>query len=452
MTQPTAAVTSQDINQDIAIDIPADLARALVTPRSYSNGETAEAYRWLRANNPLGRASHEGYDPFWVVTKHEDLFAISRNNKLFLSGERQATLTDQAGDKRAREITGGSPHLVRTLVQMDAPDHPKYRALTQGWFMPQNVKKLEEAIRGIARRNVDKFLVTGGECDFVRDVALGYPLHVIMSILGVPEEDEPRMLKLTQELFGARDPEQARVMGEMSSEQLAMILKMILDDFANYFGEISKARLAEPKDDLATVIATAIVDGEPISDREAAGYYTIVATAGHDTTSTTTATAMAALADDPKLLQQLKADPSKIGAFIDEAIRWAAPVKTFMRSASEDTEMRGRKIAKGDWLMLCYESANRDEEVFDHPYEFRLDRTPNRQLSFGAGGHVCLGQHLARMEMRILYEELLPHIASVRRNGEQRVSEGVFVVGLKSLPIAWEADASAPKRQSPSAA
>lgn len=448
MTQQTAAVTSHDI----AIDIPEELAQALVTPRSYSNGETSEAYRWLRANNPLGRANAKGFDPFWVVTKHEDLFAISRNNKLFLSGEKQTTLTDQAVDKRAREITGGSPHLVRSLVQMDAPDHPKYRALTQGWFMPQNVKKLEDAIRDIARKNVRKFLATDGECDFVKDVALGYPLHVIMSILGVPEEDEPRMLKLTQELFGARDPEQARVMGEMSSEQLAMMMKMVLDDFAKYFGEISKARLAAPKDDLATVIATAIVDGEPISDREAAGYYTIVATAGHDTTSTTTATAMAALADDPELLQQLKADPAKIGAFIDEAIRWAAPVKTFMRSASEDTELRGRQIAKGDWLMLCYESANRDEDVFEKPYEFRLDRSPNRQLSFGAGGHVCLGQHLARMEMRILYEELLPHIASVRRNGEQTVSEGVFVVGLKSLPIAWERDPHAPAAGSLAAA
>lgn len=442
MTQHATAATSPDID----VNIPEELARALVTPRSYATGETTEAHRWLRANNPLGRASVEGFDPFWVVTKHEDLFAISRNNKLFLSGELQTTLTDQAGDKRAREITGGSPHLVRTLVQMDAPDHPKYRALTQGWFMPQNVKKLEAAIRGIARKNVDTFLATNGECDFVKDVALGYPLHVIMSILGVPEEDEPRMLKLTQELFGARDPEQARIMGELTSDQLAMMLKMILDDFANYFGAISEARVKEPKDDLATVIATAMIDGEPISNREAAGYYTIVATAGHDTTSTTTATAMAALADNPELLRQLKDDPSKIGAFIDEAIRWAAPVKTFMRSASEDTELRGRKIAKGDWLMLCYESANRDEDVFEHPYEFRLDRSPNRQLSFGAGGHVCLGQHLARMEMRILYEELLPHIASVRRNGEQRISEGVFVVGLKTLPIAWERDPGAPEQ------
>ena len=440
MTQQTTAATSPALD----LDIPENLARALVTPRSYATGETTEAHRWLRANNPLGVARLEGFDPFWVVTRHEDLAAISRNNKLFLSGEKPTTLTDRATDERAREITGGSPHLVRSLVQMDAPDHPKYRALTQGWFMPQNVKKLEAAIRGIARKNVQKFLDTNGTCDFVRDVALGYPLHVIMSILGVPEQDEPRMLKLTQELFGARDPEQTRVMGEMTPQQLAMMIKMVLDDFASYFGAISEARRKEPQDDLATVIANAIVDGEPISDREAAGYYTIVATAGHDTTSTTTATAMAALADNPELLRALKADPSKIGAFIDEAIRWASPVKTFMRSASEDTELRGRKIAKGDWLMLCYESANRDEDVFEKPYEFRLDRTPNRQISFGGGGHVCLGQHLARMEMRILYEELLPYVASVRRNGEQRISESTFVCGLKTLPIVWERDASAP--------
>ncbi|MFC0284328.1 cytochrome P450 [Camelimonas abortus] len=445
MTQQTAAAAGNGAPaHDPAIDIPQEIAVKLVRPECYANGETAEAHRWLRANNPLGRASVEGYDPFWVVTKHEDLAYISRNNKLFLSGERQTTLTDKAGDRRAREITGGSPHLVRTLVQMDAPDHPKYRGLTQSWFMPQNLKKLENLVRDIARKNVRKFLETNGQCDFVKDVALAYPLHVIMSILGVPEEDEPRMLRLTQELFGARDPEQARVFGEMTSDQLAMILKMVLDDFANYFNAISEARRKEPKDDLATVIANAMVDGEPISPREAAGYYTIVATAGHDTTSSTTAWAMSVLADRPDILQQLKQDPSRIGAFIDEAIRWATPVKTFMRSASEDTELRGRKIARGDWIMLCYESANRDEEVFENPYEFRLDRTPNRQIAFGGGAHVCLGQHLARLEMRILYEELLPHIASVRRNGEMKISEGVFVIGPKTLPIAWERDNSAP--------
>src|SRR5262245_3547636 len=187
--------------------IPEMHAEALVTPTAYADGRVFETYRWLRGNQPFGVAKVEGGDPFWVATRHADILEISRQNDLFHSGDRSPTLTTQVMDKRVREMMGGSPHLLRTLVQMDAPDHPKYRALTQGWFMPQNLRGLEDRIRKIARTAVDKMAGLGGECDFVKEVALHYPLHVIMTILGVPEEDEPRMLKLTQELFGAADPE-----------------------------------------------------------------------------------------------------------------------------------------------------------------------------------------------------------------------------------------------------
>jgi len=332
-------------------------------------------------------------------------------------------------------MTGGSPHLVRSLVQMDAPDHPKYRALTQSWFLPHNIRSLEERIRRIARASVENMLEKGGECEFVADVALHFPLHVIMEILGVPAEDEPRMLMLTQELFGSTDPELGRQAETQDPAKAIELVQAVLMDFYNYFAKITAARRAEPRDDLASVIANSTIDGQPISEFEALSYYVIVATAGHDTTSSSTAGAMWALAERPAEFDKVRANPALIPGLVEEAVRWTTPVKHFMRSATADTELRGRRIAKDDWLMLCYASGNRDEDVFEDPFAFRVDRSPNRLVSFGYGAHLCLGQHLAKMEMRILFEEMLPHLKSLELAGEPKMSEAVFVNGPKKLPI-----------------
>jgi cytochrome P450 len=420
------------------VRIPDNVARNLVDPTAYADDRLHQAYGWLRANNPLGLAEVEGFDPFWVVTRHADILEISRQNALFHNGDRPTTLIDQAGEARARKITGGSPHLVRSLVQMDAPDHPKYRALTQAWFMPPNLKPLEDKIRVIARAAVARMRATGDRCDFVADVALAYPLHVVMSILGVPEHDEPRMLMLTQQLFGAQDPDTQRAVASLDAAEYSAMLDAVVADFAAYFGAISADRRANPRQDLASVIANALIDGEPISDLEATGYYIIVATAGHDTTSSSLAGGLWGLAQDPAMLARIQADPSLIPGLVDESIRWTTPVKTFMRSATEDTEIGGRAIAKGDWMMLCYASGNRDEAVFEAPFEFRPDRKPNRHLAFGYGAHLCLGQHLAKMEMRILWEELLPLLKSVELDGQPKLTQSWFVNGLKTLPIRFE--------------
>ncbi len=417
--------------------IPNELAAKLVEPATYASRELFDAYRWLRANNPLGLAQVDGFDPFWVVTKHADILEISRNNALFPSAVRGTTLTTKGGDARARAITG-TPHLVRSLVQMDEPDHMKYRLLTQAWFMPANIKKREKEIRTLARNAVEQFAALPGRCDFVKDVALHYPLRVVMNILGVPEEDFGRMLRLTQELFGASDPDTERFKAALSDEQFAQLLIGVVQDFNDYFEKITADRRAHPRDDLATLLANAEIDGAPLPPFERTGYYTIIATAGHDTTSSSTAAAMWALATQSGLLERVQADLSLVPALIEEAIRWATPVKTFMRSASADTELRGRRLRQNDWMMLCYASGNRDEEVFSDPDVFDIDRKPNRQLAFGNGAHVCLGQHLARLEMRILYEELLPKLKSVRLDGEPRLSESFFVNGLKTLPISFE--------------
>jgi cytochrome P450 len=416
------------------------VAKALTDPKAYGewNG-LHDKFAWARANAPLAVAEVPDYDPFWAVTRHADIMEVSRNNKLYASGVRQTTLTMKAIDALVRTQTPDG-HLIKSLVQMDAPDHMKYRLLTQTWFMPKNLRILEDRIREIARETVEHMLSLGGECDFARDVALHYPLRVVMNILGVPREDEPRMLLLTQQLFGSTDPELNRDRAEITDPVAGLqMLNFVVADFENYFKDLTASRRQNPQEDVATVLANSTVNGAPIPDRELNGYYIIVATAGHDTTSASTAGAMMELARNPALFERFRsADVDKAG-LIEEAVRWTTPVQHFMRSAVEDTELNGQKIKAGDWMMLCYASGNRDEAVFADPFTFNPDRAPNTQIGFGFGGHVCLGQHLARMEMRILMEELLPRLASVELTGDPARVESVFVGGLKRLPIRFKA-------------
>ena len=422
--------------------LPADVAKALVDPKAYGQWDNLhDKFTWARKNMPLGIAENDDYDPFWAVTRHADILEVSRNNKLFASGIRQSTLTQREIDRMVREQHPESDgHLIRSLVQMDAPDHMKYRLLTQSWFMPKNLKGIEARIREIARETVEAMLAKDGECDFAREIAVDYPLRVIMNILGVPREDEARMLMLTQQLFGPTDPELNRARAEVTDVQAGLqMLQFVIADFENYFSAITADRRQSPKDDIATVLANATVNGAPVGNRELNGYYIIIATAGHDTTSASTAGAIMELAKNPALFERYRAADSDKAALIEEAIRWTTPVQHFMRSATEDTELAGQKISKGDWMMLCYASGNRDEAVFDDPFTFNPDRAPNNQVAFGFGGHVCLGQHLARMEMRILMEELLPRLSSLELAGEPARVESVFVGGLKRLPIRFKA-------------
>jgi cytochrome P450 len=385
---------------------------------------------------PMEQAQPDGFDPFWVVVKHADILEVERQNDLFHNGDRATTLTPIEIDKRVRAMMGGSPHLVRSLVQMDNPDHSNYRRLTQSWFMPQNLRRLETRIREIAKSFIDRMAAHGERCDFARDVAFLYPLHVIMEVMGVPEVDEPRMLKLTQELFGSADPDLNRSGANLTDPDTALrSIQSVVADFISYFNAMTEDRRAKPRDDLASVIANGTINGQPLGYLEAMSYYIIAATAGHDTTSNTTASGMWALAENPEQFHKLKSNPTLVPSFLEESIRWATPVKHFMRSATADATLRGKKIAKGDWLMLCYPSGNRDEDVFKDPFRFDIERSPNKHVAFGYGAHVCLGQHLGRMEMRILWEELLPRLESVEIAGTPKLMEANFVCGPKSVPI-----------------
>ena len=421
------------------MSISQDLADTIVNPKAYAAGEPVdEAFAWLRREAPLAKVQPTGFDPFWAVTRHADIQAVERQNDLFHNGDRPATLTTTDAERRVRAMTGGSPHLVRSLVQMDNPDHMAYRRLSQGAFLPQNLRALEGRIREIAREFIERMASYGERCDFAKDVAFLYPLRVIMEVMGVPQSDEPRLLKLTQELFGSSDPDMNRSGEAASSTQLTEDVGRSVADLQAYFGAITMDRQANPRDDLCSLIANGRINGEPMPHLEMMGYYIIAATAGHDTTSNTTAGALWALAERPDDLARLKSDPSMIPGFVEESIRWVTPVKHFMRSATADTELGGQAIAKGDWMMLCYPSGNRDETVFDDPFQFDIGRTPNRHVAFGYGAHVCLGQHLGRLEMRILWEELLPRLESVELDGTPTRTEANFVCGPKSVPIRFK--------------
>ena len=244
------------------------------------------------------------------------------------------------------------------------------------------------------------------------------------------------MLKLTQEIFGNLDADMNRTgSAKQTSEQALLNLNNAIDTFFQYFDGITRDRRANPRDDIATVIANGTIDGEPIGSFEAMSYYSLVATAGHDTVSSSIGSAVLALCEHPEEFRKVKQNPDLIPSLVEESLRWSSPVRHFMRTAATDYELRGQQIKAGDWLMLCYLSGDRDEEVFENPDEFRVDRTPNKQLSFGFGGHMCLGQHMARLEMRVFFEEFLAKVSSLELAGTAEHSRAVFVGGLKALPI-----------------
>ncbi len=272
---------------------------------------------------------------------------------------------------------------------------------------------------------------SSGECDFARDVAMYFPIEVITSLLGLPDEDVPRLLKLTQELFGIADPEPRR--GESVEDAQAVIL-----DFFTYFTALTQQRRATPTEDLASVIANARIDGRELNPGELISYHVIIATAGHDTTSSTISGGLLALLQNPKELQRLRDDPSLLATAADEMIRWVSPVKHFMRTAIEDYQLRGETIHKGQSVLLSYPSANRDEAVFEEPVSFDVGRSPNKHLAFGMGPHFCLGASLARLEIQTIFNEMLPRLEWIELAGEPEFMQTTFVGGPKHLPIRYK--------------
>lgn len=424
--------------------VPEHIAKQVVLPEGHRD-ETAlfDAYRWLRENNPLGVAFVDGYDPIHLVSKHADIMEIERQPQIFTSGggenkgSENPILTNQAGDEFTKSINNGSLRILETLTYLDPPEHTVVKDIALDWFRPGNLKQWEATIRDLARDSVSKLVDSGGQLDFVKDFAMHFPLHVIMSLFGVPASDEPRMMALTQDFFGVADPDAAREDVEpLTPTAAAQQFAAAIADFFAYFGELVDDRRANPRDDLATIIANArSEDGEYFPRETAYGYFVAIATAGHDTTSSTMAGGIHALSQNPDLLRRIQGDLSLVPNLVNESLRWASPVKHFMRTALSPYEIRGQAIAPGDRFMLLYQSGNRDTDIFAEPDVFDIDRRPNKHIAFGYGPHMCIGQHLAKIELRIMFEELLPKLDQIQIISETKVIQTNFVGGLKNMPV-----------------
>lgn len=387
-----------------------------------------ETFRQLREHDPVCLVEHPDFEPFWAITRHDDIKAISQNNTEFLNNPR--TVLIQKEFEQALRDKFGTRNGLETLIHMDNPKHRKLRNVTRDWFKPGPIEKLGPDMSRIARQYVDKMESMGGECDFVKDIALLYPLRVIMSIIGVAPEEEGMMLKLTQELFGGQDPTQSR--GEGVDDGLNVLM-----DFFNYFTAVVEDRKKNPNQDLASVLANALVDGEPMAQLDQISYFIITATAGHDTTSATISGGMKALLEHPEQMRKLRENPALSRQAAREMIRWVSPVRHMMRTATKDVVLQGKTIRAGESLCLWYPSANRDAEAIENPDVFDIERDNRNQLAFGFGGHMCLGQHLAVLEVELFFRELLPRLAHMELAADPEWVQAIFVGGLKSMPVRY---------------
>jgi cytochrome P450 len=415
------------VNEELPMTTPTmdEAAKVLADPLAYADEPKLHAaLTHLRANAPVSWVEVPNYRPFWAITKHADITDIERDNVLFTNWPRPVLTTTEGDELQANAG-------VRTLIHLDDPQHRVVRAIGADWFRPKAMRALKVRVDELARNYVDKMMAVGPECDFVQEVAVNYPLYVIMSLLGIPESDFPRMLKLTQELFGSDDSEFKR--GSSNEDQIPALFDMF-----QYFNGVTAARREHPTEDLASAIANARIDGEPLSDIDTVSYYLIVATAGHDTTSATISGGLHGLVENPDQLQRLRDNLDLMPLATEEMIRWVTPVKEFMRTAAEDTTVRGVPIAAGESVLLSYVSANRDEDVFTDPFRFDVGRDPNKHLAFGYGVHFCLGAALARMEVNSFFTELLPRVKSIELTGAPQHTATTFVGGLKHLPVRYQ--------------
>ena len=409
----------------------------LVDPQRYaSHGYPHDIWRRLRSESPVHWCEPAEIMPFWAITKHAHIAEISKQPDAFVSGKGIVPASREDAARMARGEK--SPFdMMQTIITMDPPKHRKYRKVASPWFTPQALGRIDEVVTASARRLVDRLYDAqrGGEgvCDFVTEIAVQHPLRILCSILGVPEADEPVVLRLTQQLFAGDDPEFKR-----SEEDRNEAFRALGIEFLQYFGKIIGDRRTKPSGDLASVLANAEVDGARMGDIETLGYYLITFTAGHDTTRNSLAGGMHALIENPAERAKLRRDPAgRAVDAVEEIVRWTTPVNYMMRTAARDYELGEAKIRTGDRVMLFYASANRDEDVFEAPNAFRIDRHPNPHLGFGIGEHFCIGSHLARRSQRALFSELVGRLEDVSLDAPIERLAASFVAGIKHLPMRY---------------
>jgi cytochrome P450 len=414
--------------------------RDLVSPRAYAErGIPHERWTELRRLDHLHFCEPRGFDSFYAVVRHRDICEISKQPDLFWN--RKGIVLESRSQKTILEAESGLGSL-RAILVMDPPEHRDYRKVASAWFTPRAIGRVDPVAEQSARRLVDGLVERArggeGECEFANEVAAQHPLRILATILGLPREQEPKLLELTSQLFASDDPDLQRE----GQDRLAAA-KALAVDFFQLFNEIIEDRRARPRDDLATVLAKGQVNGEPMPPLETLGYFLIVFTAGHDTTKNSLVGGLHALAQHPEEFEKLKRKPELIPSAVEEILRYVSPVNYMKRVVGRDLEFRGQKLREGDNLVLFYGSANRDDTVFDDPFAFRVDRKPNPHLAFGIGEHFCLGAHLARRSQRALLAELVRRLEAIEIVGEPEQIHSSFVVGLKKLPLRYRVSQAA---------
>ncbi len=434
------------------LEMPFPEDRILDTSYYGEHGIPHDLFSWLRENDPVRKFEVSDYQPFWAVTKSEHIHEVEKQADIFRSWP-QPTLTprtrrfgdDEGMSEEAQnfvaELLKDSPvaecfqsgEIMRTLIHMDAPDHQKYRDLVQPWFKPKNLANFETRMHEITRELLDDMMGDGTvqTCEFVNRVAVYHPLRMLCELLGIPRSDEQFLLKLTNEFFAGDDEDLAR------SDNPMDFLTTVKEIF-EYFYHLSEERKRNPTEDLGSYIANGTIDGQPIPLKELVSYYLVIATAGHDTTRNAIAGGLHALLENPDQLKKWQDNLSLTKFAAEEIIRWTVPVIQFARTANNDYELAGKHIKKGDLVGLFYASGGRDEEAVESPFDFRIDRQKNKHVSFGSGPHICIGMLLARLEVRIFFEQLLPRLESIELADTPKLIKSSFIHGVKHLPIRYQ--------------
>ena len=398
----------------------------VIGPDAYaSHGYPHAAWKRLRRESPVHWFDLPNGVGFWAVTRRADIVQISKQPQLFQNAPRLAVFEE-----------GGPPEgertFVRQLLNMDPPEHGKYRNAASSWFTPRAIRRRRPEVVKLTRELLVAMAPDGDthEADFVADLAAPLTLSVLADMLGVPRDDWPLMFEWTNQIVGSADPE-FRVEGESATETVSKARNGLFE----YFLALAEKRRAEPQDDMISVLANAEIDGAPIPPLELLSFYLVLVVAGNETTRNAASGGLLALIENPGELAKLRGDPGLVESGVEEIVRWTSPVIQFCRTPVEDVELHGKKIRAGESLCLFYPSANRDEEAFEDPDSFRVDRRPNPHLGFGIGEHFCLGANLARLELRVVFEELAHRLEEIELAGPFERMRSSFLGGVKRMPI-----------------
>lgn len=391
----------------------------------FTQGIPHEWFTWLRNNAPVFHHEEPGGPGFWVISKHADVIVCNRDAGTFSSSQDRGGvvgLEERGVGPTEAEQAGG-----RMMLMLDPPDHTRYRTLVNRGFTPRMIGMLEPHVRELTARIVDGALAKG-DVDFVVDVAAELPLEVIAELIGVPFEDRHKIFDWSNRMVGSEDPEYQVSEEEVFNAQVEMFL---------YAQQLADEHRSNPKDDIISRLLAAEVDGDQLSDMDFNLFFMLLSVAGNETTRNAIAHGMNAFLENPDQWAVLRADPSgRIDVATEELLRWASPVMYFRRNATKDFELRGQTIKAGEKISLWYISANRDEEVWADPFTFDISRQPNPHVAFGGGGpHFCLGAQLARLEIRLLFEELAKRVPQPQQLGDAELLRSNFIGGIKHLPV-----------------